>query len=77
MDIKKDLNEIVLDSNAQPAGHMWYAEGMPAAHESCRTHLPVRTGICAYRVVYRQLVLHREVREGGVLRSTKLLAPLV
>jgi hypothetical protein len=27
MVIKMDLNEIVLDNNAQPAGHMWSAEG--------------------------------------------------
>ena len=31
MDIKMDLNETVLNNNAQPAGHMWSAEGMSAA----------------------------------------------
>jgi hypothetical protein len=31
MDIQMDLNEIVLDNNAQPAGHMWSAEGISLA----------------------------------------------
>jgi hypothetical protein len=49
-----------MDSNAQPAGHTWSAEGTSAARKSCRTHLPVPTGIRAYRVVYRMMVLHSE-----------------
>jgi hypothetical protein len=58
--IKMDLNETVLDSNAQPAGHMWSAEDTSAARKTCRTHLTAPTGIRAYRVVYRMLILHSE-----------------